>query len=108
MALAALPPLARAGPAPARHPHPPQVMGSGKGSLAGGTLSYLVGGAVKQNVKRCDAKGVKGNLEGEGLKLGGVWAISPASEVVYEHQEKQWGDIVEGKPLDELRAALSW
>jgi hypothetical protein len=84
-----------------------KVMGSGSTSL-GGLASYLVGGAVKKNVQRCDSKGVEGNMVGEGFKLGGVWVVSPASELVWEHNETTWGDIVEGDKLTALRAALAW
>ena len=60
-------------------------MGSGKQGLLSGALSYFAGGAVAQNSARTDAKGVEGNMVGEGLKLGGVWFASP-SAMLYEHQ----------------------
>lgn len=65
------------------------------------------GGAVAKNVERCDAKGVTGNLEGEGLMLGGVWAISSSGDIAYEHKEKVWGDTVEGAQLQQLKAAVA-
>jgi hypothetical protein len=73
-----------------------------------GIFSYYMGGAVAQHTKRCDAKGVTGNLEGEGLKLGGVFAVSPAGEVKFEHREATWGDTtVEGTRMAALKAAVS-
>jgi hypothetical protein len=84
-----------------------KIMGAGKTGLLSGALSYFLGGAVAQNSERCDTKGITGNLVGEGLKLGGVWAVSPTGGIVYEHKESTWGDIVEGSGLDELKAAVS-
>ena len=38
----------------------------------------------------------KGNLEGDGTLLGGVFVIGPGeSGVVFEHREKYWGDYVD-------------
>lgn len=82
------------------------VLDAGKQSLIGGALSYYTGGGVAKNVERCDAKGVTGNMAGEGLKLGGVWAFSPEPALVWEHKEARWGDIVEGGRLAALRAAV--
>jgi len=82
-----------------------KVMGSGRQGLLGGALSYFLNGAVARNAARADAKGVQGNLEGEGFRLGGVWLLSP-SELVYEHQERTWGDIVEGDQLAELERLI--
>ena len=53
------------------------------------------------------AKGVSGNLKGEGFKLGGVWALSPEGAIAYEHKEGCWGDTVHGARLEELKTALS-
>ena len=50
--------------------------------LLSGIFSYYTGGAVAQNSARCDAKGVTGNMEGEGLKLGGVFAVAPTGDVI--------------------------
>ena len=76
--------------------------------LLSGALSYYTGGAVAQNAARCDAKGVSGNMEGEGLKLGGVFAVSPTGEVAYEHKEGTWGDTtVVSSRMAELEAAVA-
>jgi hypothetical protein len=76
--------------------------------LLSGALSYYTGGAVAQHSARCDAKGVTGNMEGEGLKLGGVFAVSPTGEVAYEHKERTWGDTtVVGSRMAELQAAVA-
>ena len=75
--------------------------------LLSGVLSYYTGGAVAQNSARCDAKGVTGNLEGEGLKLGGVFAVSPKGEVMFEHREATWGDTTAvGDRMEALKAAV--
>ena len=75
--------------------------------LLSGVLSYYTGGAVAKNSARCDAKGVTGNLEGEGLKLGGVFAVSPQGEVMFEHREAAWGDTtVVGDRMGALKAAV--
>jgi hypothetical protein len=56
--------------------------------------SYIVGGKIKQNLKRCEQQGVEGNLKGEGTKLGGVWVIGSGDQgVLFQHNEKKWGDI---------------
>jgi len=83
-----------------------KVLDAGKQGLLSGAFSYYTGGDVRKNADRCSAKGVEGNMEGEGLMLGGVWAFSP-TELVYEHKEGTWGDtIAEPGRLDELRAAI--
>jgi hypothetical protein len=83
------------------------TMGSGKQGLLSGVLSYSLGGAVATNLERANAKGVSGNLKGEGFKLGGVWALSPEGAIAYEHKEGCWGDTVHGARLEELKTALS-
>jgi len=74
------------------------VMGSPKkgffGAL-GAVGNYMMGGKIKADVKRCEANGVKGDLKGEGMKLGGVWVIGSGDQgVLFQHNEKDWGDIV--------------
>ena len=84
-----------------------KTMGAGRQGLLSGTLSYLMGGAVRTNSDRCDAKQVTGNMEGEGLKLGGVWVLTPDGNIAYEHKENTWGDTVQGARLQELKVAVA-
>ena len=82
--------------------------GTGYQGLLSGIFSYYSGGAVAKNSARCDAKGVTGNMEGEGLKLGGVFAVSPGGDVMFEHKETTWGDTtVVGNRMTELKAAVA-
>jgi hypothetical protein len=66
-----------------------------------GVASYLVGGAVAKNSKRVDAKGIKGDMKGEGKILGAVLVVDKSGELLFHHQEKSWGD----HPTDEDLAA---
>lgn len=74
------------------------VMGSVKKGFFGvfsAVGSYVMGGKIKKDIKRCEANGVKGDLKGEGMKLGGVWVIGSSNQgVLFQHNEKEWGDIV--------------
>lgn len=83
-----------------------KVMGSGKQGLFSGVMSYMTGGSVSKSWALAGSKGVAGNLEGEGFKLGGVWLFAP-SGLLYEHQEKTWGDTVEGAELANLRQLIA-
>ena len=83
-----------------------KVMGSGRQGLLSGVMSYFTGGSVSKNWARAGSKGVAGNIEGEGFKLGGVWLFAP-SGLVYEHQEKTWGHTVEGAELDRLKRVIA-
>lgn len=74
--------------------------------LLSGIGSFVFGGAVKKNVKRCNKRGVKGNQRGEGLRLGGLAVVGPAgagARVVYLFQERAWGDHA---PLKEVLGAV--
>lgn len=79
------------------------VMGGLSQGLVTGAFSYITGGAVATNLKRCDTKGVEGDLKGEGRYLGGVWVVSRSEGVVYEHREESWGDIC---TVDEIMKAV--
>ena len=47
-------------------------------------------------------------MKGEGLKLGGVFAVDPKGDVKWEHREASWGDTtVVGTRMEELKAAVS-
>jgi len=75
--------------------------------ILSGAFSYYTGGAVAKASARCDAKGVTGNMVGEGLKLGGVFAVSPVGEVKFEHKEATWGDTtVAGNRTADLKRAV--
>ena len=50
----------------------------------------------------------KGNLEGDGTLLGGVFVIGPGeSGVVFEHREKYWGDYVDTSDVIKAVEAMS-
>lgn len=75
----------------------PAIHGGSKyTSIMSGIMSALSGGAVAKAWKRVQAKGVDGNLKGEGTILGGVWVVHPqqGGQVIYEFREKSWGDSV--------------
>jgi prostamide/prostaglandin F2alpha synthase len=72
-----------------------KIMASGTMSLSG-FVSYYLGLSVAKEVARVDAMGVKGNMKGNGVNLGGVWVIQGGEtpKVLLTHQEKHWGDAV--------------
>lgn len=51
--------------------------------------------------ERIKAKGLEGNMRGEGLTLGGVLVYSPKSGLVYEYKEVTGGEL----PVEEIAAA---
>lgn len=57
---------------------------------------------LKDVSKRLEAKGIEGNMVGEGLLLGGVLVVAPDGSIVFEHKE------VTGTPVDValVKAAL--
>ncbi|KAK3090591.1 hypothetical protein FSP39_012944 [Pinctada imbricata] len=59
---------------------------------------------VLRNGYRAYSKGIPGNVKGEGRLLGAVYLIGKGNEgLIYQHQEKEFGDIVK---LEDLRKAL--
>lgn len=66
-----------------------------------GLASYVTGGAVAQNVKRVDGKGIDGDMKGEGTILGAVLVVDKTGKLLLHHREKTWGD----HPSDEELAA---
>lgn len=70
--------------------------------LVHGLWSYLSGGKVAKNMKL--AKGVAGNLKGEGLVLGGILVVASSGDILMHHVEKEVGD--QPDPA-ELAAAIS-
>ena len=76
-------------------------------SLLGGFCSFLCGGVVKQHLKRVQAKNIQGNLKGEGLKLGGTLVVDAKHGVLFEHQERIWGDNSSVEKMAELESAVA-
>jgi prostamide/prostaglandin F2alpha synthase len=72
-----------------------KIMASGTMKWTG-FISYFLGLSVAKEVARTDAMGVKGNMVGDGVNLGGVWVIQGGKNpsVLLTHQEKHWGDAV--------------
>ena len=68
-----------------------EANGTSQGVISG-FGSYLLGGSVAAAVKDAKDKGVKGNLEGEGLALGAVIVVGSKGELLLHHMEKTWGD----------------
>eukprot|EP01101_Sappina_pedata_P013419 TRINITY_DN9684_c0_g1_i1.p1 TRINITY_DN9684_c0_g1~~TRINITY_DN9684_c0_g1_i1.p1 ORF type:complete len:215 (-),score=61.85 TRINITY_DN9684_c0_g1_i1:88-732(-) len=68
-------------------------------------LTDLLRPSVWNNWLRAKAKGVYGNLEGEGRLLGGVLVVGAANQgILYQHREKVFGDHAD---LDDILAACS-
>lgn len=83
------------------------VMGSGT-SIGKGLMSLITGGTVWKTYQRTKAAGIAGNLEGEGTKLGGVWVVGAGEQgILFEHQEKNWGDNVCASNMEGLQAAVA-
>ncbi|KAM8923786.1 peroxiredoxin-like 2A [Pelodytes ibericus] len=56
-------------------------------------LLGLVRLGVWQNFRRAWKGGYQGNLEGEGLILGGMFVVDPGNQgILLEHREKEFGD----------------
>jgi hypothetical protein len=52
------------------------------------------------NLYKTKKEKVDGNTEGEGRLLGGVYLIN-GKEMVFAHLEKEWGDAVDPKQVEE-------
>ncbi|CAB1119444.1 unnamed protein product [Ectocarpus sp. CCAP 1310/34] len=67
-------------------------------------LSSLMKPSVISNAKRASAKGVKGNLKGEGRLLGGLLVVGGGdSGIAFEHREAVFGDHAS---MDAIMAAV--
>jgi len=56
-------------------------------------LTGMVRWSVWKNIFRANAKGVQGNLKGDGTLLGSVFLIGPGQQgILYEHREMEFGD----------------
>jgi len=91
------------------------IMGGGNTrsmGLMSGLGSYVFGGGVAKSVAKHNARAAaagrplsEGNLVGEGKKLGGLWVIGPNGQgILFQHQEKSWGDIAE---IDDVQRAVA-
>lgn len=58
--------------------------------------------SMKEMSGRTDARGIPGNLKGEGIVLGGVVVISKDNGVVYQYLEQTGMPV----PVDEISAAV--
>ena len=76
-------------------------------SLMAGICSFFCGGEVKQHVNRVKAKNIQGNFKGEGLKLGGTLVVDPTHGLLFEHQERIWGDNACAGKMAELEKAIA-
>ncbi len=58
--------------------------------------------SVYQSLYKTFKKDVSGNLKGDGTLLGGVFVLSPTSEVLYEHREGEMAGMMGAVVLDTL------
>lgn len=58
---------------------------------------------MKEMGERMDAKGIEGNMKGDGLAKGGILVISPTDEVLHTFYE----DPGKGVPPDECAAIIA-
>jgi len=66
---------------------------------------WAVWGEIKDGMKKMSAKGVEGNLLGDGMTQGGVLVIGPGSQgVVYAHFEENKPEV--GMPDDDIVKAV--
>ena len=79
---------------------------NGEWMALSGLASYLFGGEVKKNLKRCEQAGFEGNLKGEGTKLGAVLVVDGAGTVLLHHKEQRWGDHPSEEALSAAIAPL--
>ncbi|KAL5019243.1 hypothetical protein ScPMuIL_004965 [Solemya velum] len=57
------------------------------------SLALLLRVGVISNIYRNTKKNIKGNMEGEGRLLGGVFVIGPGDQgILFHHEEKEFGD----------------
>lgn len=64
------------------------------------SLFSLLRLGVLKNIYRVKKKDIHGDLRGEGRLLGGVFVIGPGDQgILYEHQEKMFGDHADLKDV---------
>lgn len=64
------------------------------------SLFSLLRFGVLKNIYRVKKKDIHGDLRGEGRLLGGVFVIGPGDQgILYEHQEKMFGDHADLKDV---------
>ncbi|CAM9360948.1 unnamed protein product [Hapterophycus canaliculatus] len=68
-------------------------------------LSSMMKPSVIKNAKRASAKGVSGNLKGEGRLLGGLLVVGGEGDpdIAFEHREAVFGDHAS---MDDIMAAV--
>eukprot|EP00924_Labyrinthula_sp_SR-Ha-C_P007055 augustus_masked-scaffold_8-processed-gene-8.6-mRNA-1 protein AED:0.56 eAED:0.57 QI:0/0/0/1/1/1/2/0/184 len=65
--------------------------------LGNGKLTDLFDSQVKENKKK--AAHVDGNMSGDGMQMGGTYVIEKGGKILYEFQQKKWGDHPEVEDL---------
>ncbi|GJJ71110.1 hypothetical protein EMPS_03460 [Entomortierella parvispora] len=80
----------------------------GGGRLRMGSWEQLIKPAFWSNFLRNKRSGVKGNFEGNGHILGGLYVVKAGDEgIAYEHVEKVWGDIAQADQVLEACSQLT-
>lgn len=77
-------------------------MAIGGGKLRWGGYMDIFKPSFLKRYKEASSNGVKGNLEGEGRILGGLYIVAPG-RVIYEYPESEFGDHA---PVDEVMEIL--
>jgi hypothetical protein len=62
--------------------------------------------SYNQMKERLKTHGLKGNMAGEGLRLGGILVISPARGIVYTYLEKTGSPIPENEIMEAVKLAF--
>ncbi len=70
--------------------------------LGQGGLRMLLDKEVRAKNAQANARGVGGNLSGDGMQLGGEYVVAKGGQVLYEYQQRNFGD--HSSPSDLLKA----
>ncbi|KAG0081198.1 hypothetical protein BGZ93_002494 [Podila epicladia] len=80
----------------------------GGGRLRVGGWGQLIRPSFWVNLVRNKRSGVKGNFEGDGSILGGLYIVHAGDQgIAYEHIEKVWGDIASAPKVLEACSRVS-
>ncbi|KAF9378973.1 hypothetical protein CPB97_009233 [Podila verticillata] len=80
----------------------------GGGRLRTGGWEQLIHPSFWVNLVRNKRSGVKGNFEGDGSILGGLYVVHAGDKgIAYEHIEKVWGDIASAQNVLEACSRVS-
>lgn len=66
-------------------------LGFGRSSKLG-VGTQLFGSTFRNANAAANAKGIDGNLQGDGLQYGGTYVIKDGGQVLFEHKQEKFGD----------------